>query len=81
MLSDRDLVKLTAQTIQGKKLENLSHQELELVVELTRAGYLRPASNGFVGMITSQAMFRDRAQDMVDASRTVLDDGKVVNLR
>jgi hypothetical protein len=57
--SEKLIPKYAAQALQSKRVTGLTFEELRLVDLLVKHGYLRPATNGFCGSMTSKAMIRD----------------------
>jgi hypothetical protein len=66
--SEKLIPKYAAQVLQSKRVTDLTFEELRLVDLLVKHGYLRPATNGFCGSMTSKAMIRDPLHEMVQVA-------------
>jgi hypothetical protein len=56
--SEKNIAKYAAQMLQAKRESSLSTEERELAKLLTKHGYLRQPTFGFLGTITNKAMIR-----------------------
>lgn len=56
--SEQNIARYAAQMMQAKRVSLLTLEEKALTGLLEKHGYLRPASNGFLGTITNKSMLR-----------------------